>query len=292
MIKWGQMKNNSSYFRLWAKIALGAIILGLVGISLAPYWQGLKPLSPVLIDLGRWQVHWYGAILAIATLAGVGLTWRLARGRIPSDRVLEAAIWMIVGGLSGARLMFVLLKWPIYAADPVEILMFGRGGMSIHGALLGGLVALMWYARRAKLNFWQLVDLAVPGVVVGQIIGRFGNFFNQEAFGSPTSLPWKLYIAPANRPIQLLQEPYFHPTFIYEALLNVVVLAVLLRLYHRQLPAGSLLAWYLILYSSLRFILEWFRVDSDLWGTLTIAQWASLALVGVGIYLLRQRHHA
>jgi len=186
---------------------------------------------------------------------------------------------------------------------PEEILLFTRGGLSIHGALLGGIISLWWYSAKAKLNFWQLADLGVPGLALGQAIGRFGNFFNQEAFGGPTQLPWKMFVAPGSRPIEFLQERYFHPTFIYESILDIALLIVLLRimLYPKRVGplslgsygrVGSILAWYLILYSGVRFGVEWFRVDSDSVGIFTLAQWASLVIIAIGIYLLNRKTHA
>nr|AQS30375.1 hypothetical protein [uncultured bacterium] len=286
------MKNNSPLSRWWLKSALVAVIILGLGIWLAPYWQGIKPISPIMLQIGNFPIHWYGVILAIATGSGFWLTMRLSRGRVTVEQILEASIWMIVGGLIGARLLFVMLKWPIYSLHPEEILLFNQGGLSIHGALLGGIGSLLWYASKAKLNFWQLADLSVPGLALGQAIGRFGNFFNQEAFGGPTQLPWKMYVAPSLRPIQLLQERYFHPTFIYESILDIALLIVLLRMTLHPKRAGSILAWYLILYSGLRFGVEWFRVDSDSIGIFTLAQWASLAIIVVGLYLLNRKSHA
>ncbi|HCL47385.1 TPA: prolipoprotein diacylglyceryl transferase, partial [Patescibacteria group bacterium] len=236
---------------------------------------------------------WYGLLLASGIAAGSWLMARLSsRWSITQDQALDMIIWMLIGGLLGARLLFVVLKLPLYLADPIEILLIGRGGLSIHGAILGGAIGLWWYAKNHKLNFWHLADLAVPGVALGQAIGRWGNFFNQEAFGGPTELPWKMFVAPGYRPLQFLQEPYYHPTFLYESLLNLLVLTLILRVDVNPGQSGRRLAWYLVLYSSVRFGVEFFRVDSDTLGFLTIAQWASLAIVLIGAYWLNRKTHA
>lgn len=276
------------------KLALGvAFIIGL-GALLSPYFTGEKTLSPVLADFGWAAIHWYGFLLVVGIGAGYFIAARyLAPNRgISSEHFLNIIIWALIGGLIGARLVFVVLKWPLYADNLSEIFLITRGGLSIHGAVLFGALSVWLYTRLTRLSFWNVADVLAPAIILGQAIGRFGNFVNQEAFGGPTNLPWKMFVAPEFRPSGFFEFMYFHPTFLYEAALALAALAILLYLFYRHLRPGYVMAWYLILYSSLRFLAEFFRIDSSKWGVLTIAQWASLAIIVLGIYILYRRQRA
>ena len=276
------------------KIALGAVFIVGLGWFLAPYFAGSQMTNPVLLDLGWAQIYWYGFLLVAGVIAGYWLAAKyLAPARdVSGEHLLNLVIWALVGGLIGARLVFVILKWPFYAGSLSEIFLLTQGGLSIHGAVLFGALGVWWYARLAKLNFGKIADVLAPAVMLGQIIGRFGNFVNQEAFGGPTELPWRMFVALPFRPEGLAEFAYFHPTFLYEAVLGAVILLVLLRLFFLRLPAGHTAAWYLILYSSVRFATEFFRIDSDRLGMLTVAQWASIAIVAIGVFILYRKKHA
>jgi phosphatidylglycerol:prolipoprotein diacylglycerol transferase len=183
-----------------------------------------------------------------------------------------------------------------------------NGGIAIHGALIGGTLTLVLFCRWRRQPFWPLLDVLVPAVALGQAIGRWGNFFNSEAFGLPTDLPWKLTIPLDHRPAEFLQQSTFHPTFLYESLWNLGVLALLLVLFHQasrgrlQLPAGSLSCVYLMAYSTGRVWIEGLRLDPlcllaappFCTGGLRMAQLMSLLLIGLGALglwwlLVRQR---
>jgi phosphatidylglycerol:prolipoprotein diacylglycerol transferase len=171
-----------------------------------------------------------------------------------------------------------------------------RGGIAIHGALLGGSLALILFSRWRRQAFWPLLDVLVPAVALGQAIGRWGNFFNSEAFGLPTDLPWKLTIPPVNRPAAFLDQTTFHPTFLYESLWNLGVCALLLLLFHQAsrgrltLPSGALSCVYLMAYSSGRVWIEALRLDPLCLfasapfceGGLRMAQLVSLLLIALG----------
>ncbi|NES94737.1 MAG: prolipoprotein diacylglyceryl transferase, partial [Desertifilum sp. SIO1I2] len=175
-----------------------------------------------------------------------------------------------------------------------------RGGIAIHGAIIAGAIATLIFARLQKVPFWQLADLVAPSLILGQAIGRWGNFFNSEAFGAPTDLPWKLYIPLARRPPDLVNFEYFHPTFLYESLWNLAIFALLLLLFMRglkgkpHLKLGTIFLLYLIGYSLGRFWIEGLRTDSLMLGPLRIAQLVSLGAIAIGLtglgwlYLLRR----
>ncbi|MGD1918334.1 MAG: prolipoprotein diacylglyceryl transferase, partial [Pleurocapsa sp.] len=153
-------------------------------------------------------------------------------------------------------------------------------------------VGTIIFARLNRTSLWQLLDLGVPSVILGQAIGRWGNFFNSEAFGKPTDLPWKLYIAPRYRPLDLLNSEYFHPTFLYESLWNLGVFAILLFVFfwglknRNRLKIGTLTGIYLIAYSLGRVWIEWLRTDSLMLGPLKVAQVISLSAIALGCLIL------
>jgi phosphatidylglycerol:prolipoprotein diacylglycerol transferase len=249
-----------------------------------------------LFELGPLSVRWYGFLIASAVLIGVTLAQFLAKKRgLNPELVGDFAIWGLLGAIPMARLYYVLFQWQAYADHPGQIIAIWRGGIAIHGAIIGGVLAGLIFARRQGISFWRLFDVITPSIILGQAIGRWGNFFNSEAFGRPTDLPWKLYIPPGMRPAQYLQESYFHPTFLYESLWNLLVFALLMWLFVQgqrgrfSLKPGTLFLIYGITYSLGRFFIEGLRMDSLMFGPVRVAQLVSLAgifLGGVGLMWL------
>jgi phosphatidylglycerol---prolipoprotein diacylglyceryl transferase len=190
----------------------------------------------------------------------------------------------VIAAIPSARIYYVLFEWHQYAANPGEILAIWHGGIAIHGAIVGGTVAALLFARLNRVSFWSLADVVAPSLALGQAIGRWGNFFNSEAFGDPTSLPWKLYIPPQQRPPQYWNQAYFHPTFLYESLWNLAVAALLLWWFRHQ-PApkrGAVFCLYAVAYSLGRVWIEGLRTDSLMLGPLKIAQLVSLVAIALG----------
>jgi phosphatidylglycerol:prolipoprotein diacylglycerol transferase len=246
--------------------------------------------------IGSLPIRWYGLLIASAVLIGVSLSTYLAKRRgLNPDLISDLAIWLVVAAIPCARLYYVAFEWESYASRPAEILAIWHGGIAIHGALIGGTLASLVFAKLNKTSFWVLADLVAPSVILGQAIGRWGNFFNSEAFGRPTDLPWKLYIPPAQRPTDYAQFEYFHPTFLYESLWNLGVFAILLTLFFRglkpnsRLKNGTLILLYVLMYSLGRLWIEGLRTDSLMLGPLRIAQCVSLLgilLGGAGLFWL------
>jgi phosphatidylglycerol:prolipoprotein diacylglycerol transferase len=246
--------------------------------------------GPILFELGPLTIRWYGLLIASAVLIGVMLSQSLAkRRRINPDLIGDLAIWLVIAAIPCARLYYVIFQWQDYAQHPADIVAIWKGGIAIHGAILGGTLATLLFARFHKISVWQLADVIVPALALGQAIGRWGNFFNSEAFGRPTNLPWKLYIPPSSRPIEYLDYEYFHPTFLYESLWNLLVFGLLIFLFfwgwrHRdRFKVGTLSLVYLIAYSIGRFWVEGLRTDSLMLGPLRMAQVISIVLIVVGV---------
>jgi phosphatidylglycerol:prolipoprotein diacylglycerol transferase len=263
--------------------------------------------GPLLFQLGPFSLRWYGLLIAVAVLLGLLLATRLGRQRgIEPALIADLLPILVLAAVVGARLYYVTFEWRQYQLNWLDALAVWRGGIAIHGALIGGTLAVILYARWRRIAFWNLLDVLVPSVALGQAIGRWGNFFNSEAFGLPTDLPWKLTIPFANRPVEFLDTSTFHPTFLYESLWNLGVLVLLLVLFRRasqgslNLPAGALSCVYLLSYSTGRLWIEGLRIDPlCLAGTppfceggLRMAQLVSLLLIafgGLGLYWLYGR---
>lgn len=183
------------------------------------------------------------------------------------DILTDFLPFLIIFSMIGARIYYVLLSYEYYVKLPKEIFIIWHGGISIHGAILGGLIAgIIYFKCVKKIPVLPYADVISYGLAVGQAIGRWGNFFNQEAFGTPSNLPWKLYIEPASRPAALMQYSYFHPAFLYESIWNIFVFLILffaVRKFTKD-RSGIIFFSYLLLYSVGRIFIENIRIDSVL----------------------------
>ncbi len=258
--------------------------------------------GPNILQIGSFALRWYGLLIASAVLIGVNLSIHLAKKRqMNGDLIGDLSIWLVLAAILCARLYYVLFKWDYYSAHPQEIIAIWQGGIAIHGAIIGGTLAALVFAKVKQVNFWDLADVVTPSLVLGQAIGRWGNFFNSEAFGSPIDpkWSWSLYIPSNRRPEQYLEQEYFHPTFLYESLWNIGVFGIVMLLFQRSLRSrkplktGSLFMIYLITYSLGRLWIEGLRTDSLMLGGLKMAQVISLVGIGIGsiglVWLYRQR---
>lgn len=250
-----------------------------------------------IFRIGSFAIRWYGVLIASAIVLGLQLSQKLAGyRRLKPEIISDLVIWLVIGAIPCARLYYVLFQWGYYSQNLDQVFAIWQGGIAIHGAILGGMLAAVIFSYIQKESFWQLADLVAPSLVLGQAIGRWGNFFNSEAFGDPTELPWKLFIPRGFRPPAYLDSAYFHPTFLYESLWNVMVLGILLTLFFRfpQAKRGTLFLVYAFTYSLGRLWIEGLRTDSLMLGPLRIAQVVSLIGIGVGIlglgwlYLLKR----
>jgi phosphatidylglycerol:prolipoprotein diacylglycerol transferase len=232
----------------------------------------------IAFELGPLQIRWYGILMATAILVGFWLAHRRAiQDGLPADDIIRAAQWGVVAGLVGARLYEVIFNWDYYGQVPWKIIAVWEGGLAMHGGLLVGPLVGALLAWKWSVPVLRALDVIAPSMILGQAIGRWGNFFNEEAFGRPTDLPWKLYISPPHRPPEFRQVDFFHPTFLYESLWNLLVFVVLVRWVRPRVGRhpGAVFFAYIGLYSMGRFFIEVLRLDSFWIGSFRVGQLAS-----------------
>jgi phosphatidylglycerol---prolipoprotein diacylglyceryl transferase len=250
------------------------------------------------LQIGPISIRWYGLLIATAVIIGTVLAAKLAPKRgVKSEFMEDLVIWLAIGAIPGARAYYVAFAWhDKFQNQPwYKVFAIWEGGIAIHGAIIGGAIAAILFARRNSLSFWKIADLVMPSLILGQAIGRWGNFFNSEAFGTPTDLPWKLYIPPCRiedniqrcfRPAGLENVDYYHPTFLYESFWNLMVFGILMSIFNRfpKAKPGTLVTIYAIAYSSGRLWIEALRTDSLMLGPLRIAQVISLSSIALGVF--------
>lgn len=259
------------------------------------FFHNFSP-SPVLFQFGPLIFRYYGLIIALALLLAVLIGLKLAKkAGFTADEVFDLSFWLALSGLAGARLYEVLILEPGYfLSHPAEIVKIWHGGLAIHGAIIGGIIALLVWCWRNKKDFWLTADIIAVTLPLAQALGRWGNYFNQEVFGRPTDLPWGIFIAPANRPLGFSESQYFQPTFLYESILNLILFLTLFIAYRKnKLKKGQYLAVYLIGYGVIRFLMEFIRIDQ----TALIFGWRwpqifSLALIIVGALIFCKKKDA
>ncbi|MDS1030308.1 prolipoprotein diacylglyceryl transferase [Bacillota bacterium LX-D] len=248
-------------------------------------------MSPVAIEIGPLTIRWYGILISLALGLGTILAYRRATKRgINPEHILNLILIAVPSALFGARLYYVIFNWPEYVQNGLlEVIAVWHGGLAIHGGLLGGVLAGYLYIRSQKLNFWQMADIIAPSLILGQAIGRWGNFFNQEAYGGVVSLEFISHFPDFIQKGMYIGGAYHHPTFLYESLWNLAVFIFLLWFSRRKLPAGTIFLSYLALYSLGRFWIEGLRTDSLMLGPLRAAQVVSVILIVLAGILLAWR---
>ncbi len=216
------------------------------------------------------DIMWYGVLMATGMILCVLLALKEGkRVNISEDDILNLAIVAIPCGLLGARLYYVIFNWSYYSQNLSEILNFRGGGMAIHGALIGGILAGFVYTKIKKINFFKMADTVMIGIPLGQAIGRWGNFINGEAHGGPTDLPWGI----------MVDGIKVHPTFLYESIWDLGIFIFLWFFRKHKKYEGQVAIYYIILYSIGRFFIEGLRTDSLMFGPLRMAQ--VISLVGI-----------
>jgi phosphatidylglycerol:prolipoprotein diacylglycerol transferase len=260
------------------------------------------------INIGPLTFHYYGLLIMLGVVAGTFVARRLlSQMKVKDpDLVWDALIWMLIFGVVGARLYHVftpsksLLELGIdtryYLTHPLDLIAAWNGGLGMPGAIVGGVFGAWIYTRRRGLSLFTFLDAFAPGTALGQAIGRFGNFVNQELYGPPTDLPWGIYIRPENRLAGFEAFERFHPLFLYESIWNLANLGFLLWVWRRfgnRLKTGDLFLVYLVSYPLGRFLLEFLRIDFVPIAGINFNQLLSLlvALVSAGILYSRHREN-
>lgn len=246
-------------------------------------------MEKVAFSFGILTFHWYGLIIALAVLAGLGVTlWQARIYQEPMEPAIDLVIYGVPIVIILSRIYYVLVNYSLFLDNPLEVLYIWHGGLAIHGALLGMLLVLYFYTRLHHLSFWKWADIVAPGMVFGQALGQWGNFINQEAFGYPTSVPWAIYIDYVYRPAGYEQFDFFHPTFLYSFGWNFFVFLLLLgvvfyRFRFKKLRNGNVFLLYLCLYSLGKFCIEELRLDSEMYAGLRIAQIISAVAILISL---------
>jgi phosphatidylglycerol---prolipoprotein diacylglyceryl transferase len=242
----------------------------------------------------EFTIFYYGIILMTGALAGAWLAAReVARRGHDPEVVWDLLIWLVIGGVIGARLWHVFTPSPslvaqgvdtvYYLTHPLDLINLRKGGLGIPGAVIGGAIALYFFARQHKLSFVEWTDIAAPSLALGQAIGRWGNYFNQELYGAPTNLPWKIFIDPGHRLAAFKDAEYYHPLFLYESLWNLANMFLLIwvsRRFKAVLKTGDVFLVYLVLYPVGRFLLDFLRLDASMLGGVNANQ-TVMAVVAV-----------
>ena len=284
------------------------------------YQAFIQSPGETFLNLGFLRIRWYGLLISISVLIGLFISKKLAKERnIDTLYISEFLPLLITCSIIGARAYYVIFEWRQYSGNnffsslelfnnsiPIpSFLAIWEGGIAIHGGLIGGLLSTIFFCKSKNIDLKTFIDILIPSIILGQSIGRWGNFFNSEAFGLPTNLPWKLFIPIQNRPIEFINYEFFHPTFLYESLWNFLIFIILIIIFKKQsktnfVRPGFISCIYLIGYSFGRFWIEALRTDPLCFGGLPpfcnngirIAQFISIFLFSsglIGIFFLRLR---
>lgn len=246
-------------------------------------------LDRIAIQLGPFPIYWYGIFIGTAVLLGLWLAVREGKRRgIPEDTFVDLVLIGTLVAIPCARMYYVIFEWDYYSQDLSQIFNIRQGGLAIHGALIGAVVTGVIFAKKRDLSFWKLADIAAPSILLGQAIGRWGNFMNQEAHGDEVT---RQFLEGLHLPEFIINQmyidgAYYHPTFLYESLWNITGVIVLLLLRKVNLRRGELFFTYVIWYSVGRFFIEGLRTDSLMFAGMRVAQLMSIGLIVASILFI------
>jgi phosphatidylglycerol:prolipoprotein diacylglycerol transferase len=231
-------------------------------------------INSVAFKIGSFEIVWYGILITLGIIAAVGyVLWRAHQEKIKSDDVLDLAIYVVLAGLIGARLYYVLTNLSTYVTDNIGETLYNfvatwKGGLAIYGGIIGGSIAAAIFLKVKHLNIMRVFDMLGPAAMLGQLIGRWGNFMNAEAFGDETTLPWRMGIRNKYHP----ETIYVHPTFLYESLWNLLGFIIINLIYKKKKFDGQILLIYIAWYGLGRMFIEGLRADSLYVGNIRISQ--------------------
>ncbi|MFZ5965859.1 MAG: prolipoprotein diacylglyceryl transferase [Bacillota bacterium] len=240
-------------------------------------------MNPVAFEIFGVSIRWYGIFISLGMILGVILaSYRAKKENINEEKILDMSLFAIPAAIIGARLYYVIFNWEYYAGDFMRIINTREGGLAIHGGVIAGVFVGYLFCRYHRISFWKLADICAPSIILGQAIGRWGNYINQEAHGGPTDLPWGI----------MVDGVKVHPTFLYESIWNLFVFAFLLWYDKRKKFQGELLLLYAVGYSLGRFFIEGLRTDSLMIGPLRVAQVISIIfiLLAMSIIVIKRKN--
>ena len=247
-------------------------------------------MNRIALDLGFIQIYWYSITMFLGVILGIIVAYiEIKRKKISVSSFSDMAFYAILFGFIGARLYYVLFNLDYYMADPIEIIKVWNGGLAIHGGIIGAVIAIYVYCKKNKLMFIEMLDICAPAIVIGQVIGRWGNFFNSEAHGGIVA---KSFLESMHLPNFIINGMYingnyYHPTFLYESILNLICFIVLMILRkNKDIKIGVLTGIYLIWYGIVRIFIESLRTDSLMLGSIKMAQLIGLPMIVIGITLI------
>jgi len=247
-------------------------------------------MNPVLIDLGIVKIYWYSVMILLGLLIGGTLILKEAKKfKIYEDYMINMFLYTIIFAILGARLYYVAFNWDYYSQDLISIIKIWEGGLAIHGGILAGLLFIIFYTKKYKVNTWRMLDMIAVGLIIGQSIGRWGNFFNGEAHGGATTLEFltNLHLPQFIINGMNIHGTYYHPTFLYESLWCLIGFIVLILFRKRHYcKIGQTTGMYFIWYGIGRYFIESMRTDSLMFGNFRMAQIVSIIFVIVGIIIL------
>ncbi len=235
-------------------------------------------MNPVAFTIFGVDIMWYGVLISTGVLLGVVFALReCKRIGFKEDNLLDFLLYAIPAAIVGARAYYVIFSWDFYSKNPDQIINIRNGGLAIHGALIAGVIVGVLFCKIRKIKVLELLDIVMPSVALGQAIGRWGNFINQEAHGGPTDLPWGI----------IVNGQKVHPTFLYESVIDFCIFLFLIWFRkNKKTTDGQVLGLYLILYSAGRFFVEGLRTDSLMFLGMRVAQLISLGSILLGVLLL------
>ncbi len=247
-------------------------------------------MNPEIFNIGGFSIRWYSVLILTGIIVAFFLADRESRKfDLPKDFIFDLGFWVVIFGILGARLYYVIFNFSFYKDDLLDIFKVWNGGLAIHGGIIAGFITLVIYCKVRKINPFRMTDIVVPSLIIAQAIGRWGNFFNSEAHGPVTTLSnlQGLHIPQFIINGMNINGVYYHPTFLYESLWCILgfVVLLLVRKFYKNLKTGQLTCIYLMWYGVGRFMIESLRTDSLMLGSFKVAQLVSIGMVAIGLVM-------
>ncbi len=245
----------------------------------------IHSIDPVLLSIGPFEIRYYGLLFVLSFVMAYFILNHLAKKKelsLKKDDIADLLLYVIAGIILGARIFYVFAyNLPYYLDNPFEIIAVWRGGLSFHGALIGAVIAVFCFCRRKKVDFYEIADISVIPAALGLALGRLGNFINGELYGRITEVPWAVKFPDAHG--------FRHPSQIYESFKNLLIFFALWTIRDKKLPKGFLFWLFVVMYSALRFVVEFFRQPDEQIGFiagLTMGQMLSIIMFAIGIFFI------